>query len=169
MAAESIKVDYTVQTTVTQVLSDTDAPAASGGGATVRHDQWNVSTEFNASSATDPVSKCAVFNQALTASAATIDLTALTGTKGAAVNLTGLKVQLARFINPTTNANSITITVGASNGYLLGGAGWKWILAPGQEITFRGYDQAPDVGASAKTIDLSGTGSQVLRCMIVAG
>lgn len=128
------------------------------------------STEKTLNSATTvPATKVAAFTKALSTGAATIDLTALTGTNGATVDFTGLKVQAAKFINPSTNANAITVTFGAATAYLLGGAAFKWILAPGQELLFFGNDAAPDVSASLKNIDLAGTGSQALTVVLVAG
>ena len=106
--------------------------------------------------------------QALTAGAATIDLTALTGTNGAAVDFTGLKVQAAKFINPVGNA-AMTITFGATNPYLLGGTAFKWILSAGQELLVYLNDASPDVASGAKNIDISGTLAQSLTCVLVAG
>lgn len=170
--AETIVVSYASQLTIAQTFDTTAAPASTGGGATITHDQWNttVTTAATASSGIPEIcTKCASFSQALSSGTATIDLTSLTGTNGAAVTFNGLKVQFARFQNPSSNANAITITEGASNGYELGGSSFSWILQPGQEITIRGYEATPEVSASTKTIDLSGTGAQALRVQLAAG
>lgn len=119
---------------------------------------------------TVPATKVAKFNQALTAGAATIDLTALPGqTADETVVGTGLKVQIAEFRNLSTNANNITVTFGAANGYLLAGAAWKAILAPGQSVRFILKDAAPDVDGTHKNIDLAGTGTQVLEVFLILG
>jgi hypothetical protein len=117
-----------------------------------------------------PVTKQSAFEQALTAGAATINLAALPGlTAEETVVGTGLKVQLAKFRNLDANANAITVAVGASNGHTLMGAAWTFTLQPGQSITFKGDEAAPDIGAADRTIDITGTGAQILECQFVLG
>jgi hypothetical protein len=161
----SVAVTYGFTATTVETLA-TNVPAASSPQVT--HSGYNTSGTINGTS-TVPATQCAYFSKALSSGAATIDLTALTGTNGATVDLTGLKVQIARFKNPAANANSITVTFGASNPYLLGGSAWKVILAPGQQVMFFGNDAAPDVDSTHKTIDIAGTGSQALEVSIIAG
>jgi hypothetical protein len=76
-----------------------------------------------------------------------------------------------KFKNKSTNANAITIAKGASNGYTGFGSAFSVTLQPGDEWTFKGNDNAgvTDVGSGAKTLDVSGTGAQVLQFHIVAG
>lgn len=126
---------------------------------------------LNASS-TPAVSMVADFQKALSSGAGTIDLTAVPGVSGTQ-DMTGKKIVMAKFRNPSTNANPITVKFGATNGYLLLGTGWQITLSPGQEITF-GPQAAvaastPSVSSTTKTIDLSGTGSQALDVILVAG
>ena len=120
-----------------------------------------------------PVTKYSSFRQALTAGTATIDLTSLpdyNGTAGA-VTFLGLKLQMIKVRGKSDNANPITITKGASNGYGLGAAGATFTipLEPDCEATIYLDDKAPDVAAGTKTFDLAGTGSQVLEVTLVAG
>jgi hypothetical protein len=147
-----------VNETITAPLAS-DAQVSHTGASTEKHIQAGT---------TVPASKVAAFTQALSAGAATIDLTSLTGTNGASVTFLGLKVQAAKFINPVGNA-AMTITFGAANPYLLGGAAFKWILLAGQEILVFLNDASPDVASGAKDIDISGTGTQSLTCVLVAG
>lgn len=119
------------------------------------------------STTTPPFTKCSYFSKALSAGAATIDLTTLTDANGA-VDGTNLKVQVAKFKNPTGNA-AMTITFGAATGYLLMGTGWKIILLAGQEFTFYGNDATPDITSLLKHIDIAGTGTQALTCFIGMG
>lgn len=166
---ETITANLIMALTVSQVLDSTNTPASS---SVIQHNAWNKDISISAtasSSVPEAVTKCAAFTKALSSGSATIDLTALTGTNGATVDFSTLKVQAAYFENPSTNANNITVTFGASNGYLLAGTAWKVILAPGQAFLFRGYEATPDVGSSAKNIDLSGTAAQTLRCVLIAG
>lgn len=163
----SVAVTYAANITTVETLA-TNVPAAATGGKSVTHNGYNTSATLNASS-TPPATQCAYFSKALSSGAATIDLTALTGTNGSTVDFTGLKVQCAKFKNPSTNANPITVTFGAATGYLLGGAAWKFILSPGMEIVVFGNDATPDVTSLLKHIDLAGTGSQALQVSLVAG
>jgi hypothetical protein len=163
----SVEVTYAATATVVETLED-NVPAATAPNRKVRHDQYNGAATLSAST-TPPVTKVAVFEKALAAGAATIDLTALTGTNEATVDGTGLKVQVLKIKNKSTNANPITIKVGLTDGYQLAGANFEAQISPGQEFLFYGNDATPDIGAAAKTLDLAGTGSQAAEVLIVMG
>lgn len=130
-------------------------------------------TDETLTGATDvPVTKHAEDALALTAGAATINLASLPGiTAEETVNFTGLKLQFAIFENPATNANKIKIAKGASNGYgtCASGDDWDVTLSPGQRHKMELDDAAPDVAAGARTLDVTGTGTQVLNYVLVAG
>ena len=162
-----VAVTYASTLTVVETLS-TNVPDATA--PTVTHNGFNRTATLNASS-TPPASKMASFQKALSAGAATIDLTALTGTNGATVDFTGLKMASVKFQNPATNANAITVKAGAATAYLIGGAAWSWILQPGDEFLWESgvVNAAPTVSGSLKSIDLAGTGSQALNVIMVAG
>ena len=171
---------YTIKATLQlglnleQIFDTTSLPAATGGGATLRHNQFSVGEitfESSAQGAAIPeaITKGMAFKKALSAGAATIDLTSLIGTLGDSESFSGLKVQGVLFYAPTSNADPITLTEGASNGYELMGDGWKATLKGGQSLLFRGFEKTPDVGGSAKTIDVSGTGTQEIYVVICAG
>ncbi len=163
----SVKLEYTTNLTATEVL-ETNTVSSAAASRTVKHTLLNKAATLQAST-TPPVSKVAAFEQALTAGAATIDLTALTGTNGAAVDGTGLKVQAIKITAKATNANVITITKGASNGYALAGADFSVALAAGQEFVLFGNDAAPDIASDAKTLDLAGTLAQAVQVIVVMG
>jgi hypothetical protein len=102
----------------------------------------------------------------------TLDLTALPGrTADEVVDGTGLKLQLLILHNRSTNANKITITKGASNGIGLAASNdtWTLTLSPDQTVGLYLKDAGPDIDSTHKTIDVSGTGSQVLDYEIVMG
>ncbi len=151
-----------------------ETPAGNGSAfvkatdATVTLDGMNTTVVLGAAT-TPPVSKSALFTATLVAGTVNIDLTALVGLGGGAQDCTGLRVQLARFKAPAGNANPITIQGGDTNSYDLMGSTFKTILQPGQEVTFYGCNLAPVVGSGAKTMKLTGTGSQTLQVEIVAG
>lgn len=162
----SVQVTYQSILTVLETLDSALVPDVSS--PVLRHDQFNGSQSLNGSS-TVPATVCAAFNKALSGGAGTIDLTAAPGTNGASVDMTGLKVQAILAKAKATNANPITLKYGASNPYNLFGASWQVILQPGQELLAFLNDAAPDVASGAKIIDLSGTGSQSVDIIIVAG
>jgi hypothetical protein len=163
----SVSAAYASNITVTEILTN-NVDYASASNKDIVYNGLNYSVTIDGGT-TVPATAVAAFPQALIAGAATIDLRALVGTNGVAVDGNGLKVQMAKFRNKSTNANSITLTFGASNGYLLFGSGWQIILLPGQEFMAYLKDQAPDIDATHKTIDITGTLAQVLECILVLG
>ena len=163
----SVQLSYAANVTVQEVL-ETNPHSSVAAGRTVTHNQFNTSLSLNGESAV-PVSKVAAFKQALTAGAATVDLTSLTGTNGATVNGTGLKVQALKVKN--LGANPLTIIPKASTGYALFGAiGTGSIeVKAGGEVLLYGNEEAPDIGGSSKDFELSGTGAEESEWTIVMG
>ena len=163
----SVALTYTANLTAVETL-EANVPAASTTKRRVTHDQFNTTSELSAAT-TPPVTKVAAFQQALTAGAATVDLTSLTGTNGASVDGTGLRVQAMKLRNPSTNANAITVVEGASNGYDGFGSTFDVTLEPGAEMVILTKDGGADISGTNKTLDLSGTASQALDMEIVLG
>jgi len=161
----SVSLAYKAEVGVTEVLS-TNVPA--GTDKTVTHTGYNTTKTLNGTSS-PPATKVAAFEQALTGGAATIDLSALVGTNGATVVGTGLRVQAVKFRGKSDNANPITVAKGASNGYDGFGASFSITLDPGAEVTILPDDAGSDIGSGNKNLDVSGTGTQVLECIIVLG
>lgn len=123
-------------------------------------------------SSTVPATKVAAYELTLSSGAGTINLAALPGiTAEETVNGTGLKVQLLKLKNKSSNANKITVAKGASNGYGLCASGddWDVTLSPGQSNLTLGNDAAPDIASGARTLDVTGTGAQVLQVLVVMG
>ncbi len=139
----------------------------SAANATVTYSGLNTEATYNASS-TYPVTKLASGYWTLDTGLFTADLTALTDEDGT-VNLSALKVQFLKLRGKSTNANAITISEGGSNGYALLGASFTFKLLANQEVLIRLADASPDVAGGDKTIDLVGTGSQVLEWELLAG
>jgi len=161
----AVAVTYASNITVIETLADTYVKSTAN---TVTFNGMDTAVTLNSGSAV-PATKHASQRVTMSSGAATIDLRALTGANGGAVDGNGLKVQLAKFRNLAANANAITIGEGASSGYELMGNAWTVTLQPGQEITVYGKEQAPDIGSSAKNIDIAGTGSQILEVQFVMG
>ncbi len=158
----SVSGAYQLRLPAVETLGDVDL----GTDNTVTHNGWDTAATLNAGS-TPPFTTVCQFTKALASGAATIDLTGVPTTNGATANLTGLKVQMARFQNPS--ANNITVSFGAANSYNLLGAAFVIVVHPGAEVICRMVDTAPDVASGAKNIDLSGTLAQTLRVTLWAG
>lgn len=161
----SVTVTYKSELTVIEALS---AGVAAASDKSVTHSVFNTTATKTAVS-TPPVTQVAAFDQALVGGAATIDLTNLSGTNLAAVVGTGLRIQFLKLKAATANANPITISKGASNGYNGFGANFNLELAPGGEALLFANDAGGDVAAGNKTLDLAGTGTQVMECEFVLG
>lgn len=164
-----MSVDVTARLTFTVAETvDTGTPASTDANSVITHDQFNVVEDLTSATGV-PVTKFAAFSIALSGGAISVDLTALPGTNAGVVDMTGLKVQWVMFQNPVSNANSITIADGASNGYGGWGASLLIVLQPGQSVMLQGTDLEPDVSASVKIWDLTGTASQPLNVEVAAG
>jgi hypothetical protein len=124
-------------------------------------------------SSTPPCSQRAGADLALSggsgAGSGTIDLTALTGINGVAVNGIGLRVQFAKFSAPATNADAITVAIGGTNGCDNFGTSFSLQLAPGAEALFMLNSAGSLIGSTNKILTLTGSGSDVLSHEIVMG
>lgn len=138
---------------------------------TITLNGMNDSATYTASTSV-PVTKATAFRVTMSSGSGSIDLTALPGlTVNETIDCTGLKLQMLKVRNLSTNANSITVAKGASNGYGLNAAGTTWSIpiSPGQSITFFGNDSSPDVASGARIMDVTGTLAQILEVTVVCG
>lgn len=146
----------------------TGVPASTDSEATITHSAYKTEASLNATSSV-PATKAVSFLQALTDGAATIDLTALVGVNGAAVTGDGLKVQYFYAEASASNANAITISEGAAEGYELLGASFTFALLAGQSIAIYGNEATPAISGALNQIDLAGTGTQSVKVQIIMG
>lgn len=162
----SVSVTYAATCTVRETLAS-NTGSASDSSRVITHDAYNESATLSATS-TPPATTCAHFLLTLSAGAATVDLRALTGTNGAAVDLNGLKIQVVRVKN--LGANSMTVKVGATNGHTgIFAATNGHPIQPSGHVQCFSNDTGDDVDATHKTWDVTGTGSQTSEWTIVAG
>lgn len=158
-------------TTQVKVVETFEGVFVNPADRTATFDGLSETTALSGASAV-PATKHAEGELALVAGAATLDLTNLPGvTAEETVDGTGLKVQVLKLRSKNTNANKLTVGKGATNGYGLNAEGdaWSRPLSPGQRDTFEGDDAAPDIDATHRTIDVTGTGTDVLEYAIVMG
>ena len=104
---------------------------------------------------------------ALVAGALSLDLRAIRTVAGGTGDGNGLKVQGFYFKN--LGANVMTITDGASNGYLLLGTDGLVTVPPGGWIVMSLADASADVDATHKTIDIAGTLVQTFEFAVIMG
>lgn len=149
---------------------ETNVTLANASNRAVLYDGLDSSTPLS-STTTPAISKIAAFRKAMVAGAATIDLTALTGSNGVAIDGTGLKVQTIMVKAVAGNVAVITIGKGASNGYGMGtaGAAWSIPMHGGDKATLEKNESMPDIAAGAKNIDLAGTGTDAVDIIILMG
>jgi hypothetical protein len=167
MSVTAVSVSYISQVTVTETFTDQQ-----GQSGPFTHTTMNTVAALNSSS-TPPVSEDAPITVTLSSGVATVDLTNLPGTSGT-VNGTGLKIQLFKVQNPSTNTHPIVFKTGASNGYAFRGSSWQETLQPGEEMTYLGCNSSsvPAIASGAKTIDFndaSAGSSQSVLVLIVMG
>lgn len=159
-----MSVSVTVAPTVTTVETlDTNPDAAAAAQRRITWAAFNDTLTLNATS-NPPATKHSGFVKTLVAGVATVDLTALTGADGAAINGTGLKLQVLRVKN--LGANDLVVSTGASNGYNFGG---PVTIKPGGTLLLYQPEGLPDVAAGAKNIDLAGNTTQQSRWTCVLG
>lgn len=166
----SVTVTWANEVTVKETLS-TGVTGASN--PIINHNAFNApkSGESEIStltaSTTPAAAKVAEGNLALTAGAYTIDLTNLTGTNGASVTFNGLTVRNILIRNK--GAASMTFAKGASNGYPGFGSSFSVTIPPGGVMSIYNHTLSSAVGGSAKTIDVTGTGTQTFDIIVTAG
>lgn len=134
----------------------------------VIHSAFNLTGVLLNATSTAPVSVTSYQQYALVAGALTIDLTALLGVNDESQDGTGLKLQTILIRNPAGN-NPITIGDGAANGYQLFGAAVDVVIPAGATMAFYVPETLPDVGAAAKDIGVSGTGTETFDVGITLG
>ncbi len=161
----SVSVTYASNLTVAEIL-ETNADLLND--KTVSH-QLNTSATAQGSGSTPPCTTVASGDIALSIGAVTIDLTALSGVNAAVIDGSGLKVQFIKLRNKATNANVMTFAIGASNGYDGFGDDFSITLAPGAEVLLRTQDGGNNIASDNKTLDVTGTGSQVIEWVVVMG
>lgn len=144
--------------------------------AVVRYDAWDDEFDLSATS-TPPATLFGAAVITMTAGAATIDLRALVCTDGITRDFNGLKVRTIKFRASSANANAITVVKGASNGFTGLGASFSLTLpvptgTTDGQIPFNVFHDGGGgtaVSATVKTLDVSGTGAQVLHVEVIGG
>lgn len=168
MADAIVKVEYDFKLKVTETLD-----VAIDGVTNLDHTLQIAGSSGSLSPTTTvPCTKAWKDQGALTAGAATIDLTNLARDNLPAVDMSGLKIQLVHIINASTNTATLTVTDGATNGYLLfGDASGQVTIPVGGQILWFGNEALADVtNASNDTIDLSSSDTDATYdILIVAG
>jgi hypothetical protein len=174
----TIRAVATASIDVTETTTSTDSPASPVDGVSnVRrfnaYNQVNQVLDVNTTPKADTVVD---LSHTFSGTSKTWDLTAAPTAKNITdtVDLTGKKlVGLIAYADPDNNASGVLIKSGATNGYdLFGNAAYGVVLYPGMSLDLFQLGAAagePAVGASDKTIDLTGTAADVVQILAVFG
>jgi hypothetical protein len=166
LSAGSVTVTYEAKVTVVETLPN-NSGSAPDTTRKITHTNYNESATLNSGS-TPPATLVAEFLVTLSSGAGAIDLTALSGTNGATVDGTGLKVQIVRVKN--LGANTLTIMKAASNGHTgIFAATTPHPVPPGGHIQLFSNDNGDDIDATHKAWTLAGTGAQTSEWTIILG
>ena len=150
----------------------TGAVSSSAGRNNTLYDGFDDSASLT--SATTPnVTLAALAEITLTAGAATIDLTSVSDVNGVTKNFNALKIRCIKFRAKSTAIHAFTIAKGASNGFTGLGASFSVTLpanaAGGAWVSFYDAGGGTAVSGTVKTLDISGTGTDVLQVAIYGG
>jgi len=160
----SVSTVYESNVTTTETLA-TGVPAASSARPLL-HNGFDTSVTLD--STTTPDETATNYSTVtLSGSAATVDLTSLTGVNGASVSLSGKKIRWIKIKNG--GSNPVTVSKGASNGYTGFGASFSLEIKGGGEATIYCAGNGVAVSGSVKTLDLAGTGTDSFSLAIGAG
>ena len=140
-----------VETNTSALVSSSNASQTWSGG--------DIDLTLNSTSTPD-AEDCAAMIIALVAGAKTIDLTSLAHEGGATKSANGKKIRAWLFFNLAANTGNIVVTKGASNGYSPVGTTFTYVVPPGGCALHYFDSDAGDVGASAKNVDVTGTGTE---------
>ena len=150
------------------ILETLTSGVAGASDKNILHDQYKTEATLNATS-TPAISQVSSFLATLSGGALSVDLTALTGAGGAALDLSGLKVQ-GLYLEVSAGDSPMTFVTGASNGYDFGGlATWSVTLTAGESAMFFWNETSDDVSGTDKIMDISGTGTDTCEICIIAG
>lgn len=144
------------------------SPDSLGNNATIKHDAFNVSK--SASATTTPSAIITASQEiALVAGAKTIDLTSLLGTNSGPVSLDTKKPLWIMLKNKSTNTGgTMTFAKGATNGYAGFGASFSIAVPIGGAILLDMNALNSAVSSTNKTIDVTGSGTDVIQLIVVA-
>lgn len=162
----SVTAAMKIQMNVTETIGTDAAGYVAAARNSVQY-TGGTKEETLTSSSTPAVTTHAVGTAALSGGAVTIDLRALTGLNGVAVDLNGLKPRYILLSN--TGANAMTVAQGVTNGYTGLGTSATFVIPAGCRWLMEFGSNGTAVSASVKTLDITGTGSQELDYEIVAG
>ena len=159
-----------IETFVSQVASG--AVNTNVGLNKILYDGFDDKTVLTTATTPD-VDTTAYLEATLSGGALTVDLTSLVCLDTTTVNLNGKKVRSIKFRAKSTSTGAFTIAKGASNGYTGFGSAFSVVLEAattgGSWVQYYTAGTGTAVSGTVKTLDITGTGSQVLLIAIAAG
>lgn len=164
----SVTCSYRINATVVETLSTNVQGSVS---PQVTHSKFDRALQLDGdgTGGTAPITQGKGFTFTLSGGALTIDLTSLPATGGGTFSATGLRLIVAHLECPATNAGAINIAPGASNGYYFLGSGNDFTIPIGGLMSVYTNNQGIDIDGTHKTLDLSGTGADILNAILCFG
>lgn len=165
--ADSQVARYALTLTVIETL---DSGVDNESGSTTLTHGWDTSGTLR-SDTTVPATKSWSDTRSLTAGTDSLDLTSLSRGNLAAVDCTGLRVQLFKITAASANTASIVLAQGDTNPYFVMGATGGTITIPaGSTALFHYPDKLADVSSSAKALKVTSSDADAsYQVELVAG
>ena len=161
-----VSLTYRSEMTAIQTIEGTPPPSPED--RTITHNALNRTLRLGGSS-TPKIDLIAVFRVTLVNGEAVIGLTNINTPTGI-IDATGRKLRAFKFRCPATNTGgAVTVEAGASNGYDMLGGSWSIPVPIDGEVMMYLKDTAPAVASGAKTLDLTGTGTDSLDVSFIFG
>ncbi len=163
MGATSVKT-----ATIKSIVSVTEN--LSGGTLKDNVVSHEINDELTLNSGSTPDAEL-IYSGTVTLSSGTysLDLNALSNTEGTTISSTNKKPRAIKIKAASGNANVITVSKGASNGYTGLGSSFSYALLAGESFLGVFGTSVVDITASVKVLDFTGTGSQTCTIIIVMG
>jgi hypothetical protein len=163
----SVALEFNLQFRVTETVVDAFTDTAAD---TIRKELKQL-LELD-SGTTPDFEDYAIFTVTMTAGAATVNLAALPHLQGGATitkDATNKKVRALYCKTASANTGNVTVAKGASNGYAPLGSTLSWIIAPDGSVGMYFKAAAADVASGARTLDISGTGAEIVYMAVAWG
>ncbi|MFO8022488.1 MAG: hypothetical protein R6U65_08475 [Perlabentimonas sp.] len=123
----------------------------------VKHQSLNEIVNFRPTTDTVTSDVDNVFSGIYSSASGTIDLTSLTNSLGASLDLTNERIMAMKVKAKSNNAGTITIDSATTNSYALLGAAYSFTLSKNQSLLYKCDTALADISASNLNIDYSMT------------
>ena len=167
--AASVSLEYKMLCQVTETMA---LGLAHAGDVPTVHSLGSPGSTLVATS-TPPATKVFSGTVTLSGGAGALDLTSLAGPQGTTVDFSGLKVQFVQLITPNNTVSIIVEHKDGATGYNLFGddnaSDESVEVPPNSEQQFKYTDTLEEVDGTHKDVKFTGTGTETIGVILVAG